>query len=343
MISGRYLLLLAALTALIPLQSANLCAQTARVDARSAPSPRRVPVQETQKEKMNAWTVGLAGGLIEGAPLRLAAEMARVVDDGPNLHVLPIVTRGATENLNSLLYLRGVDTAIINSDALEEYKILVPEIRRRITYLLNLFPSELHIFVRPEIESLQDLAGKKVNFNTQGTAAAYSGPLIFSRLGINAEKTFIPHQVALEQMRKGEMAAVVFITSKPVDAFVKGRWEPGFKFLPVKYESKFEDYYLPAVLEAAEYPGLIKQDERISTIAVPTALVGYNWPAKTNRYQRVARFVDLLFTRMDKLQAPGFDPKWKSINLAATVPGLDRFAAAQEWLDRQARAPRASQ
>ena len=171
---------------------------------------------------MNAWTVGLAGGLLEGAPLRLAAEMARVVDDGPNLHVLPIVTRGATENLNSLLYLRGVDTAIINSDALEEYKIQVPEIRRRITYLLNLFPSELHIFVRPEIESLQDLAGKKVNFNTQGTAAAYSGPLIFSRLGINAEKTFIPHQVALEQMRKGEMAAVVFITSKPVDAFVQG-------------------------------------------------------------------------------------------------------------------------
>ena len=71
-----------------------------------------------------------------------------------------------------------------------------------------------------------------MNFNTQGTAAAYSGPLIFSRLGINAEKTFIPHQVALEQMRNGEMAAVVFITSKPVDAF-KGRWERGFKFLPV--------------------------------------------------------------------------------------------------------------
>ena len=94
--------------------------------------------------------------------------------------------------------------------------------------------------------------------------------------------------------------------------------------------------------EAAEYPGLIKQDERVSTIAVPTALVAFNWPAKTNRYQRVARFVDVLFSRIDRLQAPGFDPKWKSINLAATVPGLERFAAAQEWLDRQARAPRAS-
>ena len=334
------LLLLAALAPItLMLLSTNLCAQPAKGGAASV--VRRVQPQD-EKERMNAWTVGLAGGLLEGAPLRLAAEMARVVDDGPNLHVLPIVTRGATENLNSLLYLRGVDTAIINSDALEEYKIQVPEIRRRITYLLNLFPSELHIFVRPEIESLQDLTGKKVNFNTQGTAAAYSGPLIFSRLGINAENTFIPHQVALEQMRKGEMAAVVFITSKPVDAFVKGRWEPGFKFLPVQYDSKFEDYYLPAVLEAAEYPGLIKQGERVSTIAVPTALVAFNWPTKTNRYQRVARFVDVLFSRIDRLQAPGFDSKWKSINLAATVPGLERFAAAQKWLDDQARVPRAS-
>ena len=123
------------------------------------------------------------------------------------------------ENLNALLYLQGVDTAIINSDALEEYKVQVPDIQNRVVYLLNLFPSELHIFVRPEIQSLQDLAGKKVNFNTLGTAAAYSGPLIFSRLGVEVEKTFIPHQVALEQMRKGEMAAVVFITSKPVDRF----------------------------------------------------------------------------------------------------------------------------
>src|SRR6188474_1350066 len=120
----------------------------------------------TEKEKMNAWTVGLAGGLLEGAPIRLAAEIARVVDDGPNMHILPIVTRGATENVNSLLYLRGVDTAIINSDALEEYKVQVPEIGSRISYLLNLFPSELHIFVRPEIQSVQDLRGKKVNFNT---------------------------------------------------------------------------------------------------------------------------------------------------------------------------------
>jgi TRAP-type uncharacterized transport system substrate-binding protein len=333
------------LLALVVLAPLMLAFQSDSVEAQTQNTrlPRHAALQQTPQARMNAWTVGLAGGLLEGAPIRLAAEIARVVDDGPNMHVLPIVTRGATENLNSLLYLRGVDMAIINSDALEEYKVQVPEIQRRITYLLNLFPSELHIFVRPEIQNLQDLIGKKVNFNTQGTAAAYSGPLIFSRLGIEVEKTFIPHQVALEQMRKGEMAAVVFITSKPVDAFVRGRWEPGFKFLPLNYEAKFEDYYLPAVLEASEYPGLIKQGERVSTIAVPTVLVAFNWPAQSNRHQRVARFVDYLFSRIDRLQAPGFDPKWKSINLGATVPGLTRFSAAQTWLDRQPRRAQASQ
>ena len=177
-----------------------------------------------------------------------------------------------------------------------------------------------------------------MNFNTQGTAAAYSGPLIFSRLGVNVEKTFIPHQLALEQMRKGELSAVVFITSKPVEAFVRGGWEPGFKLLPVDYQSKFEDYYLPAELDASDYPNLIKPGERVSTIAVPTVLVALNWPMRSNRYKRVARFVDHLFSRIDQLQKPGFDPKWKSINLAATVPGFARFSAAhRQWLDRQPR------
>ena len=55
---------------------------------------QRAPTYKRQQKKINAWTVGFTAGLIEGAPLRLAAEMARVVDDGANLLVLPIVTRG---------------------------------------------------------------------------------------------------------------------------------------------------------------------------------------------------------------------------------------------------------
>jgi TRAP-type uncharacterized transport system substrate-binding protein len=286
------------------------------------------------RDRLNSSSIGLAGGLLEGAPIHFATEIARVVNEDGSMMVLPIVTRGPTENVNDLLYLKGVDAAIINSDSLEEYKSQVPQIEQRLTYLLNLFPSELHIFVRPEIKSLSDLSGKKVNFNTQGTAAAYSGPLIFSRLGIDVEKTFIPHPVALEQMRRGEIAGVVFVTSKPVDAFVKGKWDEGFKFLPVEFGPKFQDYYVPAYLEPTDYPNLVAKGGRIATIAVPTVLATFNWRLDSPRYRRVSHFVDELFNRADKLKSPGFDPKWKDVKLTAQAPGLQRFQAAQEWLDR---------
>ncbi len=304
---------------------------------RTANSSSSISSSEAEiRDRLNSWTVGLAGGLLEGAPIHFATEIARVVNDGGTMHILPVVTRGPTENVNDLLYLRGIDAAIINSDSLDEYKSQVPQIQQRITSLLSLFPSELHIFVRPEIKSLADLAGKKVNFNTQGTAAAYSGPLIFSRLGVDVDKMFIPHPVALEQMKRGEIAAVVFVTSKPVDAFVKGKWEEGFKFLPVEFGPKFEDYYLATSLDSTDYPNLIAKGQKVPTIAVPTILAAFNWRPDTPRYKRVARFVDELFSRIDKLKAPGFDPKWKDVNIATRVPGLERFRAAQEWLDRSA-------
>ena len=328
--------------AIIVIVSLALCGSGSAQPRRTQVSqpPSGTPNEAQIKERLNAWTIGLAGGLLEGAPIRLATDIARVVNDGGVMHVLPIVTRGPTENVNDLLYLKGVDTAIINTDSLEEYKSQVPQIQQRITYIINLFPSELHVFVRPEIKSLQELVGKKVNFNTQGTAAAYSGPLIFSRLGLEVEKMFIPHPLALEQLRRGEIAGVVFVTSKPVDAFLKGRWDAGYKLLPVEYGSKFEDYYLPSYFDFTDYPNLVAKGEKIPTIAVPTILTAYNWRADSDRYRRVARFVDDLFSRVNKLQAPGFDAKWKDVNLSAKVPGLERFRAAQEWLDRSSVAKR---
>ena len=179
------------------------------------------------------------------------------------MRVLPIVTRGPFDNVYDLLYLRGVDAAIVYGDVLDHFKNK-PEFAgawRRINYLLSLFPSEVHIFARPEINSLQDLAGRVVNFNTPGTAANFSGPNIFKQLGIDVKATFIPHNVAMEKMRQGpEVAATFWVSSKPLAPFLKGKWPEGFKFLPVEYTEKLE-YYAPSYLEHADYPALIAQGQ----------------------------------------------------------------------------------
>jgi TRAP-type uncharacterized transport system substrate-binding protein len=301
---------------------------------------RGLPIYKGERrtiEKVNAWTLGLAAGLPEGAPLRFATELARVVDDGTELRVLPIVTRGVFENLHDLLYLRGVDAAIVYSDVLEHFKNdpKIAKIEQRVGYLMHLFPSEVHVFVRPEIRSLEDLAGKPVNFNTRGTAAAYSGPLIFDRLGIKIDAKFDPHPSALSDMAKGEKyAAVVFVSPKPPDPFVKPRGSDGFKFMPVRLTEKLEKYYLPAELVAADYPGLIPDGQSVQTIAVPAVLAVYNWPENTERYKRVARLTDYIFERFSRLQTEaGFHPKWKELNLAATVPGWQRSRTMQARLD----------
>ncbi|MGD9805307.1 MAG: TAXI family TRAP transporter solute-binding subunit [Hyphomicrobiaceae bacterium] len=299
--------------------------------------PSRNQTEARRKEAINSNTVGLAAGRIEGAPLQFAAELARVLDDGDNMRVLPIVTRGIFDNVFDLLYLRGVDAAIVYGDVLEHFK-KNPEIAgisRRINYIAGLFPSELHIFVRPEINSLKDLEGKAVNFNTEGTAAAYSGPIILERLGIKVDAKFDPHSVAMQEMKKGDKyAATVWVSSKPLAPFLKGKWPDGFKFIPVPYADSLE-YYMPAYLEHDDYPLLIPQGQRIATIGVPAVLAVYDWPADTERYRRMVRFVDYLFERLPKLQTePGYHKNWKDVNLAAAVPGWQRFQPLTDRLEK---------
>jgi TRAP-type uncharacterized transport system substrate-binding protein len=325
-------------------QAARRAAANRAVAAQAAALRGPTAAEHAHKTRINAGTLGLAAGRLEGAPLQFAAELARVLDDGDNMRVLPIVTRGPSDNVYDLLYLRGVDAAIVYGDVLDDLR-KKPDFAgaaRRINYLMSLFPSEAHVFARPEINSLQDLAGKVVNFNTPGTAANYSGPIIFKQLGIDIKATFIPHTIAMEKMKQGdEVAATFWISSKPLAPFLRGKFPPGFKFLPIEYSDSLE-YYTPAYLEHTDYPALIPAGQQVATVSVPAVLAVYDWPRDSDRYKRLVRLVDYLFERLERLQKePGYHEKWKDVNLAAGVPGWQRFRPLQERLDRAvAAAPR---
>src|SRR5499425_1744239 len=171
------------------------------------------------RTRKNQWTVGVAGGLLSGSNMTFADEMAQVLDDGDNLRILPIVTYGAASNLDDLLYLRGVDVAITQSDVFEYFRTQrkIANLDSRINYIIRLPTAELHVVARTEVNSLQDLRGQKVNFGKPGTGSSLTGPIVFQRLGVQVEQTSFDDVVATQKLRSGEIAAFLRLVNKPID------------------------------------------------------------------------------------------------------------------------------
>jgi TRAP-type uncharacterized transport system substrate-binding protein len=288
--------------------------------------------EDSKVSEVNNWTVGVAGGFFEGTFIRFAVELAKALDDGQNLRVLPIVSYGGNENINDLLYLKGVDVAITYVDTFDLYKKSgkVRDIEHRINYISELLVGELYIYGRPEIQSLKDLDGKTVSLGTKGGSATTTGPIVFERLGVRPNFVYVNNTVAAEKMKTGEITAIVSTGGKPNDLFVKLKPEPGFHFIPVEFGPKLADYYVPCPLSHNDYPHLIPEGQTVSTLCMQAVLATYNFPKGSDRARRVGRFIDYYFERFEKLKQPSFHPKWKDVNLAAKVPGWNRYWQASE-------------
>jgi TRAP-type uncharacterized transport system substrate-binding protein len=288
------------------------------------------------REKKNAWTVGIVGGLLSGTYMRFVDEMAAVLNDGDDLRILPIVSYGAASNLDDLLYLQGVDAAVTQSDVFEYFRTQrkTPNLDQRVQYVIRLPISELHILARDDVHSLEDLRGKKVNFGPAGTGASLTGTIVFQRLGINVDQVQIDQPSALQKLRSGEIDAIARVIPKPIDFFSRIPPNSGLHLVNIPFSKTFSDLYTLGQFTKAEYPNLLQGNDSIDTIAVPGVLAVYNWQKKQDRYRKVERFVQYLFNRFDRLQQPPFHPKWRDVNLAATVPGWTRFSVAQTMLDQ---------
>jgi hypothetical protein len=124
------------------------------------------------------------------------------------------------------------------------------------------------------------------------------------------------------------------VIGKPVDFFAHIPANSGLHLVPIPFSKIFADQYALGEFTSEEYPTLVPQGEKIDTIAVPAVLAVFNWPKDTDRYRRVQRFTEALFTKWDKFHEPHRHPKWRDVNLAATVPGWTRWSVAEEMLRR---------
>ncbi len=287
--------------------------------------------------QINKDTVGIISGNPNGTYLQLAYDMSAVLD-GENIRVLPIVGAGGGGNIKDVRFLKGIDLGITQGVLLNRFKRTneIGPIQDKIVYIAKLNNEEMHLVVRSDsnINSIEQLAGKKVNFSDVGSGSQLSNQEIFNRLNIKVTEVNMGQADAFEALKRGEIAATILIAGKPTGSTRTLRSADGFKILPVAYTKALQDDFLPAVLTHEDYPNLIAKGEKIDTIAVSCVLIAYNWDKNTDRYQRIARFIDTFFPRIADFQKKPRHPKWKEANLAAVLPGWKRHDAAEEWLSK---------
>jgi uncharacterized protein len=319
------------LTAAVSLQFAR--AQRAGVQ----PIPDK-PNRGTLSERLNANTIAIVSGNVNATYLTIAYDLSDVLDDGNNFRVLPVIGKGGGQNIRDVRFLKGVDLGITQSIILNEFRESkeIGNIDDQIVYIAKLFSEEMHVVVRADsgIDTLEQLNGKKVNFSDIGSGSQLSTRDIFRRLGIQAQEVNMGQGDALEKLKSGDISATILIAGKPAGAMGKLRAADGFRFLPVAFAKPLQADYLPVVLSHDDYPEMVENGHDINTVAVNAVLIAYNWPRDSDRYRRIAQFVEAFFPKIGELQKPPHHPKWRETNLAAVLPGWTRFPAAQEWLDR---------
>jgi TRAP transporter TAXI family solute receptor len=287
------------------------------------------------KQALNQNTVTLISGTIGGTYVQIGADLASVLDDGNKLRVLPIVGRGSVQSVADILFLQGVDLGIVRADTLDylERKGFAKDIKKQFTYVTKLYNEEMYVIASKSIRSLADLNGKKVSVDLPNGGTFVTASIVFERLGLKPNLVYIEQRISMEMLKKGEIDAVIAVGGKPyksVSAFKDDR--DRFHFVPVDYAKPLQGDYLPAALTAKDYPNLIAEGQRVDTIAVPAVLAAYNWAPNTDRYRKLALFVDAFFTKFPTFQNPPFHPKWKEVSLSAPLQDWQRLPIADQWL-----------
>jgi len=312
--------------------------------ANASPRKERVPRKESELAE-NRYTAGLVAGPPHSTDFAIAQEIAAVLasgqETGPHgemaLRVLPMLGNGGTRNILDTLTLAGADMAIapvVLVDRLRNAKTF-GKIRDKLVYIVPLFVEEFHLLARPEIESVADLAGKTVSLGEEGSSSAVLGREILNGMDAKISEVNLPLDAALDGMRKGNISATLLVPGKPVDALRHHAQGDGIHFLPIPYSPALQQDYVPATLSHEDYSDLIGAGESVDTIATRSALFAYNWPNRSERYRLMELFVQTLFSRFPEFLGDAHHPKWREVNLAAQLPGWQRFRAAERWLQRQ--------
>src|SRR5215210_5226674 len=136
------------------LASAAVGAPRGKGDAKppSGPNPAET-ARDASRSRANENVVTIMAGSPNGTELRVADELAQLLDEGDNLRVIPMVGRGAAQSVKDVMFLRGVDMGITQANILKYFARtgeLGADLVNQIAYVTKLFNEEIHILARSD-------------------------------------------------------------------------------------------------------------------------------------------------------------------------------------------------
>jgi uncharacterized protein len=300
---------------------------------------------EEKKRQTNDIAVSIVVSGLTCTCARFAEDIRNVVNDlrPDGIRVLPVLGVGGLQNLNDVLFLKGIDMGVVDEDNLVLLKKRDPQlyanIEQSVQYITKLYNSEFHVLARNDIKTFDDLRGKKVSFNLKDSQTEVTAEIIFDMLKIDVQRLNFDNDAALKKLRDGEISAMIILSGAPQAAVIKARKEDGIHLLALD-ERSLPNHdlravfakYLPVDLTHDQYPALIPDGGTVSTVGNRSLLVTYSWPENSVRYNKIAKFVREFFGKIDQFHDGARHPKWEEISLAAEMPGWTRFKPAAEWL-----------
>jgi TRAP-type uncharacterized transport system substrate-binding protein len=305
------------------------------------PPPKAPPPpspDQLKRLKLNRDTLIVAASRPGTSHLAIANDLAAAVaSGGGDLRLLPIAAEGGLANLRDLVFLRGVDMAIVAANELAHAKAsnaLGPGLTQRLAYVASLYGEEVHILAGRGIASIEDLRGRKIAVPPGDTTGAFTVRDILERLGVAVESVPMEAAEAVEAVRSGTVAGAVLVAGKPA-RLVSGLPKDGsLRLLSLPLSAQLGEGYSPAVLLAEDYPALIPPGAIVETVAVRAILLANSERLGEERARRIARHVPALFDAISGLAVSQGHTKWKDVNLGAVLPGWRRVPAADLWLGK---------
>jgi TRAP-type uncharacterized transport system substrate-binding protein len=288
-------------------------------------------------EQINENTISIISGspTVDDTYLEVASDLASVLNDHDRMRIVPLVGIGGPQNIRDVRYLKGVDiglTQVSIMDGLRRSNQVLGKDDDKIVYITRLFNEEVHLIAGPDITSIEQLNGRKVNIDDVRSGTNYTMRDIFKRLGMKVEEVNVSQTEAVKMLNAGEIAATAYIAGKSARLISNLQFDRGMHFVSIPFAKDIATEYLPTSFTHDDYPNLVAVGQKIDTIADRVVLIGYNWPKNTDRYRRLQQFVEVFFPKVATFQNPPFHPKWREVNVSAKIDGWKRSDAAEDWL-----------